>query len=65
MILKIIAEKPDYFVVARDSPVKTHRHDAFPEYKANRKKMEDDFKSQIPLTRTIVDQLGIPNVVAP
>ena len=65
MILKIIAEKPDYFIVARDSPVKTHRHDAFPEYKANRKKMEDDFKSQIPLTRTIVDQLGIPNVVAP
>ncbi|MBO4204257.1 hypothetical protein J5893_05645 [bacterium] len=29
----------------------------FPEYKATRKKMEDDFKDQIPLIQTIVQEL--------
>ncbi|MCF7834530.1 5'-3' exonuclease [Candidatus Gracilibacteria bacterium] len=63
MLLKIIGENPDYFVIARDSPVKTIRHESFPEYKANRKKMEDDFKRQIPLTQELTNALGIPNLV--
>jgi DNA polymerase-1 len=63
MLIKIFNENPDHLVICRDSPVKTVRHESYPEYKANRKKMDDDFKSQIPLTQEIVNQLGIPNLV--
>lgn len=63
MLLKIISENPDYLLIARDSPVKTFRHQSFPEYKANRKKMEDDFKNQIPITQEITNSLSIPNLV--
>lgn len=65
MILKILAEKPDYFVIAWDSPVKTHRHESFPEYKANRKKMEDDFKQQIPVTQKMIHDMNLPSLIAP
>jgi len=65
MLMKIFQEKPDYFVITWDSPVKTLRHEEYPEYKANRKKMEDDFKHQIPITKAIVDQLGIPSLIVP
>lgn len=65
MIFKILAEKPEYFVIARDSPVKTMRHEMFPDYKANRKKMEDDFKLQIPVTKDIIEKIGLPNVTIP
>ena len=62
ILFKIFQEKPDYLVVARDAPVKNLRHDVFPEYKANRKKMDDDFKHQIPVTKQLVEELGIPSV---
>lgn len=65
MLMKIFQEKPDYFVITWDSPVKTLRHEEYPEYKANRKKMDDDFKHQIPLTKAIVDQLWIPSLIVP
>lgn len=65
MILKIIAEKPDYFVITWDSPVKTHRHEKYEDYKATRKKMEDDFKYQIPFVVELVEKLGIPHLVYP
>ncbi|MEI8008308.1 MAG: PIN domain-containing protein [bacterium] len=57
MLMKIFQEKPDYFVITWDSPVKTLRHEEYTEYKANRKKMDDDFKHQIPITQAIVEQL--------
>jgi DNA polymerase-1 len=65
MILKILAERPDYFVITWDSPVKTHRHESYPEYKANRKKMEDDFKHQIPITQKMISDMYLPNIVVP
>lgn len=65
MLMKIFQEKPDYFVITWDSPVKTFRHEEYPEYKANRKKMDDDFKHQIPITKDIVDQLWIPSLIIP
>ena len=40
MLMKIFQEKPDYFVITWDSPVKTLRHEEYSEYKANRKKMD-------------------------
>lgn len=60
MMFKVFQEKPDYLVIARDAPVKTIRHETFPEYKANRKKMDDDFRHQIPVTKEIVAELWIP-----
>lgn len=62
MFLKIIQEKPDYLLIARDAPVKTFRHQEYPEYKANRKKMDDDFKSQIPFTKEIIQKLQVPSL---
>ena len=65
MILKMFLEKPDYFMIARDAPSKTHRHEAYPEYKANRAKAPDDFKIQIPIVQEITNELWIPNIVFP
>lgn len=65
IILKIFLEKPDYFVIARDAPTKTHRHEAYPEYKANRAKAPDDFKIQIPIIQEITNRLEIPNIMLP
>lgn len=62
MLFKVFQEKPDYLVITWDSPVKTLRHEVYAEYKANRKKMDDDFKHQIPLTKAIVQEVGIPNL---
>ena len=62
ILFKLFQEKPDYLVVARDAPVKTLRHEAYPDYKANRKKMDDDFRHQIPVTKELVKELGIPSV---
>lgn len=65
MMLKRFSKHPEYLVITRDSPEKTFRHEQFPEYKAQRKKMEDDFKDQIPLLRQIVEDLGIPAIAVP
>ena len=65
MFMKILQEKPEYLVITWDAPTKTQRHDEYPEYKANRKKMDDDFKNQVPVTKEIVEKLGIPNLVMP
>lgn len=65
MILKLFHDKPDYFVIARDDPTKTHRHEIYPEYKANRIKAPDDFKAQIPIVQELVNKLNIPNLVIP
>ena len=65
MMLKLLLDKPDYFVIAWDSPVKTKRHEEYPDYKANRIKMEDEFKQQLPWVREIVENLWIPSFAAP
>lgn len=65
MLIKIFHDKPDYFLIARDAPTKTHRHEAYPEYKANRAKAPDDFKLQIPIVQDITKQLKIPSLVMP
>lgn len=65
MLIKIFHDKPDYFLIARDAPTKTHRHEKYPEYKANRAKASDDFKRQIPIVQDITKQLKIPNLVMP
>ncbi|MBQ5944933.1 hypothetical protein IJL65_00575 [bacterium] len=57
MLLKRLNKKPDYLAITRDAQQKTFRHELAPDYKATRKKMDDDFKSQIPLIQDIIQQL--------
>jgi len=48
MILKLLQNKPDHFIIVFDPWKKTKRMEEFKEYKANRPKIEDSFKLQIP-----------------
>jgi DNA polymerase-1 len=57
MLLKRLNKKPDFVAITRDAQQKTFRHELAPDYKATRKKMDDDFKSQIPIIQNIIDQL--------
>lgn len=61
MLQRLIrSESPDYIAVIFDTPKKTFRHEAFPEYKANRQKTPEDLIAQIkPLHRAIIN-LGLP-----
>jgi len=65
MILKRLSKKPEYITIARDAPQKTFRHELAPEYKATRKKMDDDFISQIPIIQKIIQELWITSQIAP
>ncbi len=56
---------PEYMVAVFDSKGPTFRHDMYPEYKANRKKMPDDLQEQIPLVHEIVDAFGLPKIATP
>jgi 5'-3' exonuclease len=47
MLFKLWQQKPDYFVIAWDAPVKTIRKEMDENYKANRTKMPDEFKWQM------------------
>ena len=59
MMNKIIEEeKPSYIMVAFDKG-KTFRHDKYDEYKAGRKEMPDDLRSQFPKAKEVLDALGI------
>jgi DNA polymerase-1 len=57
MMLTLLHDEPDLFVIARDAPSKTVRHDHFSGYKANRPKAPDDLKRQIQATQELVEKL--------
>jgi len=65
MLLKRLNKKPDFVAIAWDAQQKTFRHELAPDYKATRKKMDDDFKSQIPIIQEIVKKLWITSQIAP
>ena len=59
MMNKIIEEeKPSYIMVAFDKG-KTFRHEKYDSYKAGRKEMPDDLRSQFPKAKEVLDALGI------
>lgn len=61
MLLRLLEEeKPDYFAVAFDRSGPTFRHEEFKDYKATRKKMPDELRSQFPLIRQILEAFKIP-----
>lgn len=52
-------EKPDYIGVAFDHG-KTFRHEAFPDYKAQREETPEDIKTAVPIIKQILQAMHIP-----
>lgn len=66
MLLRLLQEeRPDSIVVAFDAPVKTFRHEEFEDYKAHRKPVPDELKSQAPIARQMVAAFNIPMIEIP
>lgn len=61
MLLKIIEDlKPDYVVACYDLKGPTYRHEAYKDYKAGRKKAEDDLVAQMASSRRVFEAFNIP-----
>ncbi len=61
MLLSLLdTVKPDAIVVAFDSPAPTFRHEAFTEYKAQRRETPSEFRPQVEMTRRLLEAMGIP-----
>ena len=66
MLLELIAkEQPTHLAVAFDPPAKTFRHEAFPEYKANRSAAPELVKQALEPLQEILASFGIPVVMMP
>ena len=66
MLQKVIRdEKPDYLIVAFDSPDKTFRHEMYSKYKANRDVPPDELVQQFPYFEPLVEAYGIANMRCP
>lgn len=61
MLFKAVGdEQPDYVGVAFDISKKVFRHETYPEYKAQRKPMEEELRVQFPLIKEIIAKMNIP-----
>lgn len=52
--------RPDYLGIAFDPAGKTFRHQAFPEYKAQREATPEDIRASIPIIKKIIEGYRIP-----
>ncbi len=60
VLLKVFREfKPQYMAVAYDLRGQTFRHHEYKEYKVGRVKAPDEFYSQIPISKKVLEVLGI------
>ncbi len=65
MLIYVLNEqRPDGVLVAFDRPEPTFRHEAEPEYKAQREAAPDILRQQMGLVREVLDALGIQTVEA-
>ncbi|MFI6843324.1 DNA polymerase I [Kitasatospora sp. NBC_00085] len=55
-------EQPTHLAVAFDLSRQTFRSAEFPDYKANRAKTPDEFRSQVPLIGELLDAMRIPRM---
>ena len=53
-------EHPDYIGIAFDPAGGTFRHEAYPQYKAQREATPEDIKSAVPVIKKIIEAYGIP-----
>ncbi len=58
-------EHPDYLGIAFDPPGGTFRHEAYPEYKAQRDKTPEDILSAVPIIKEIIRAYHIPILEVP
>ena len=59
ILTKIAYEfKPDYALIAFDTPTKTFRHEEFKDYKAGRKEPPSDLIAQFPLVKELMEKMG-------
>ena len=66
MLLELIAkEQPTHLAVAFDPPAKTFRHEAYPEYKANRSAAPELVKAALEPLQDILAAFNIPVVMIP
>ena len=66
MLLELIAkEQPTHLAVAFDPPAKTFRHEAYPEYKANRSAAPELVKAALEPLQEILAAFNIPVVLIP
>ena len=66
MLYRLLDEyHPDKIYVAFDVSGPTFRHEAYDEYKANRKGMPDDLKPQVSLVKSVLDAWGIERLELP
>lgn len=65
MLINVIKDhRPDGMLVAFDRPEPTFRHEAEPEYKAQREAAPDILRQQMGLVREVLDALGIQQLDA-
>ena len=63
MLIRLLADHhPDAIAVAWDVSRQTFRSEEYPDYKANRSVTPDNFKSQLPLIRDVLDTLGVKQI---
>jgi len=65
MILKLLQDKPDNFIIVFDPWKKTKRQEEFKEYKANRPEIDENFKKQIPKIIDIAKQVWFDVEIIP
>ena len=58
-LFKLTQEQPDYLLVAFDMHGPTFRHEQYDDYKAGRAEMPDDLRTQIPLMKKLLTEMGI------
>ncbi|MEN9693129.1 MAG: hypothetical protein RLZZ330_773 [Actinomycetota bacterium] len=63
MLLQVVeSENPTHLAVAFDVSRDTFRKAEYPDYKANRAKSPEEFRSQVPIIREVLDAFGIVNL---
>ena len=65
MLLKLVERKPSHMAVAFDVHGPTFRHLKYDDYKAGRKPTPDDLKTQMPILKDILREMGIAVVECP
>ncbi len=65
-LIKLVKDlKPDYIIACYDLPEKTVRHEAYVEYKAHRKKIDEALISQLERSKEVFKALNIPMYSSP
>ena len=63
LIIKLIEnEKPKYFAVAFDVHAPTFRHKLYPDYKGTRRPAPEEFATQIPIIKSLLNDMKIRTV---